>query len=332
MKIQNAHDKFFKNTFGNAIIAKDFLNNYLPQNLIGLVDVDTLEPQRDSHIDEEFNESFSDLLFKARINNKEGYVYMLFEHKSYPSRDIAFQLLKYMVRIWERKIKELGCLPVIIPLVIYHGKNNWNIGLKLENMILEYNELPEDIKLLIPNYRYLLYDFSNFTDEEIKGEVRNIITIKIMRDIQKRGIGAISEILSEAAILLQQLEDKQAGLEYFEILVRYVFGTRSDFTKHDYDGLIRKIEITYPEGSEMIMTLAEKFREEGLMQGMEKGMEKGETKALARTAIKLLTRKFDSVPENLKQGIAELDVPTLEVIIDNIFEYNSLDDVKKYIQ
>lgn len=93
----------------------------------------------------------------------------------------------------------------------------------------------------------------------------------------------------------------------------------------------RKIETTYPEGSEVIMTLAEKFREEGLMQGMEKGMEKGETKALARTAIKLLTRKFDSVPENLKQGITELDAPTLEVIIDNIFEYNSLDDVKKYI-
>ncbi len=105
MKIQNAHDRFFKNTFGNVAIAKDFLNNYLPQNLINLVDIDTLEPQKDSHVDEEFKESFSDLLFKARINNKEGYVYMLFEHKSYPSRDIAFQLLKYMVRIWERQLE-----------------------------------------------------------------------------------------------------------------------------------------------------------------------------------------------------------------------------------
>ena len=36
--------------------------------------------------------------------------------------------------------------------------------------------------------------------------------------------------------------------------------------------------------------------------------------------------------EELKQRITELDAPTLEAIIDNIFEYNSPDDVKKYIR
>jgi predicted transposase/invertase (TIGR01784 family) len=106
MKIQNPHDRFFKETFGKVEVAKDFLNNYLPENIIKVIDVDTLEPQKDSFVNEELQEGFSDLLFKANINNREGYIYFLFEHKSYTSKDIAFQLLKYMVEIWEAKSKK----------------------------------------------------------------------------------------------------------------------------------------------------------------------------------------------------------------------------------
>ena len=36
MKIQNPHDKFFKETFGKVEVAKDFLNNYLPDSIINL--------------------------------------------------------------------------------------------------------------------------------------------------------------------------------------------------------------------------------------------------------------------------------------------------------
>ncbi|ABI67501.1 Rpn family recombination-promoting nuclease/putative transposase [Syntrophomonas wolfei] len=126
MKIQNPHDRFFKETLGKVEVAKDFLNNYLPGNIIKVIDVDTLEPQKDSFINKELQEGFSDLLFKANINNREGYIYFLFEHKSYTRKDIAFQLLRYMMEIWETKSKKEKAdeLPVIIPLVVYHGKSN----------------------------------------------------------------------------------------------------------------------------------------------------------------------------------------------------------------
>jgi predicted transposase/invertase (TIGR01784 family) len=71
MKIQNPHDKFFKETFGNVAVAKDFLNNYLPQSIMNIVDMDTLKPQKDSFINKELEEGFSDLLFKVDINNAE---------------------------------------------------------------------------------------------------------------------------------------------------------------------------------------------------------------------------------------------------------------------
>ncbi len=75
------------------------------------------------------------------------YTYFLFEHKSYIGKDIAFQLLRYMVEveIWGAKIKKEKAdeLPVIIPLVVYHGKDHWKIGTTLGEMIMGYEDLPE---------------------------------------------------------------------------------------------------------------------------------------------------------------------------------------------
>ena len=94
----------------------------------------------------------------------------------------------------------------------------------------------------------------------------------------------------------------------------------------------------------MVMTLAQLFREEGrekgLLEGMEKGMEKGiekgmekgKTEALLRTALKLLTKRFGFIPGELKTRISELDASTLDVMIDGILDYESLEEVKRYLQ
>lgn len=279
MQVQNPHDKFFKKTFGDVAVAGDFLNNYLPQSIVGIIDLDTLEPQKDSFINKELQESFSDLLYKVNINNRKGYLYFLFEHKSYPSRDVAFQLLKYMVEIWKAKADNTTQLPVIIPLVIYHGKDGWNLKPTLGEIIAGYEELPVEVQKLIPDYEYLLYDFSKLTDEEIKGAVINKIVMTMMRDMPKEDIGEILKFTFRAAIHLLELEDKQTGMEYLETLVKYLLSVRSDLTKGHFNELVKKIETIDPEGSERIMSLAEIFREEGkekgLLEGIEKGMERG---------------------------------------------------------
>ena len=277
MKIQNPHDRFFKETLGKVEVAKDFLNNYLPGNIIKVIDVDTLEPQKDSFINKELQEGFSDLLFKANINNREGYIYFLFEHKSYTRKDIAFQLLRYMMEIWETKSKKEKAdeLPVIIPLVVYHGKDRWKIGTTLGEMIVGYKDLPEDIKKFTPNYEYLLYDLSQFTDDEIKGEAQLRILFTTLRDIFTKDSKSLQDSVFRAVSYLRELDDKQTGIEYFETLMRYIFNARADLTRADFNEVVKKIETTYPEGSEVVMTLAEIFREEGKEEGILKGMEVG---------------------------------------------------------
>jgi len=222
MKIQNPHDKFFKETFSKIEVARDFMNNYLPQSIINIIDLSTLEPQKDSFINEELQEVFSDMLFRVNINKKEGYVYFLFEHKSYNSKNISFQLLKYMLEIWEAKIKKENSneLPIVIPLVIYHGSDEWSIKTSLGEMIKGYKDLPDDVKKYTPDYEYLLYDLSSYTDEEIKGAAINRIILTTFRNIKKKSYEEFLESIVISAEYLKELEDKQTGIEYFETLLR----------------------------------------------------------------------------------------------------------------
>ncbi|SMB89970.1 conserved hypothetical protein (putative transposase or invertase) [Desulfonispora thiosulfatigenes DSM 11270] len=342
MKIQNVHDKFFKETFSKLEVAKDFINNYLPEGIRNIIDINTLHPLKDTFIDKELNEVFSDLLFGVNINNRPGYLYFLFEHKSFTSKNIAFQLLKYMVEIWEDKIEneQIDELPIIIPLVIYHGKNKWNIRSTLGEMIAGYETIPEDVKEFIPNYKYLLYDVSRYQDEDIKGAAQLKILLTIFRDIFIKDKEGLQETITLAAKYLRELESRQTGVEYFETFLRYVFYAGKSFNEEDLQKITEEIERIYPEGSELIMTTAERLIREGMEKGIKEGIEEGIKKGrseekietLTKTAIRLLTKKFGSLPLEIKSKIQNLDSDTLEVLIDDIFVYESLDDLNKFLK
>lgn len=330
LKVQNPHDKFFKETFSNTAVARDFMSNYLPQSIMDIIDLDKLEPQKDSFINKELQEAFSDLLFKTNINNMEGYIYFLFEHKSYVSKNITLQLLKYMIEIWETKVNKENSneLPVVIPLVIYHGQDEWNLKSTLGEMIKGYEEIPKDLRKYVPNYEYLLYDLSKYTDEEIKGEAQLRIILSLFRDIFTKDNRKIKNTVIRAIEYLRELEDKQTSIEYFETFMKYILNVGQKLTKKDIDDIITRIENSYPEGSEVVMTWAEQLREEGKL----KGIEEGEVRALSKTAIRLLTKKFGQLPVEVRTKLQSLDIVTLEIIIDEILEYKSLEDTMKYLQ
>lgn len=119
-EITNPHDRFFKELLGQPAIAADFLINYLPPEVVAVLDLSAPEPVRDAFIDPELQQHFSDLLYRVRMRDGDAaFVYVLFEHKSAPNKLVAFQLLRYLVRIWERLVTDNnGQLPPIYPSFI----------------------------------------------------------------------------------------------------------------------------------------------------------------------------------------------------------------------
>lgn len=273
------------------------------------------------------------MVFRVVISGKEGYISFLFEHKSYPDKAIAIQLLKYMAEIWETKMKkeEVSELPIVIPLVVYHGESKWRFPLHLGGFLNGFEEMPQHVKEYLPNFHYLLYDLSDYSDEEIKGNAQLRIMLKLLRDVFTKSNEEFLQSFYEAIQALQEVEDKQKGIEFFEITLRYVFNAVRDLTKKDMEQIVQQIETTFPEGSEVAMTLADILREEGMQEGLQKGRKEG-VQALSKIALQQLTDKYGTLPEDLRENIRQADLATLETILQNIFKYQNIDEVKKFFK
>ncbi len=323
---------------GNTEVAKDFLANYLPASVMQVIELATLQPEKDSFINTSLEENFSDLLFSADIGGREGYLYFLFEHKSYIDSGIAFQLLKYMMEIWDLKRNKEHAkeLPVVIPIVIYHGKTEWNKPTNLGSMLNGYEELPVEEKKLVPSFEYLIYDISSYKDEDIKGIAHTRILLTLLRDIHSGESTKLRQSILRAVYFLEELDNRESGIGYFKTIMRYVLSAGRALTKRDIHMIIREVENIFPEGSELAMTLADQWREEGLQKGIEEGIEKGKQigkeEALAEVAVKQLTERFGKLPLDIKVAIMQADSIGLGLLLSNIFRYEAVEDVWKYIQ
>ncbi|MBS1253614.1 MAG: Recombination-promoting nuclease RpnA [Anaerolineales bacterium] len=266
--IGSPHDHFFRMAFGRPEVARDFLHHYLSQPVRDLVDLSTLTPHKDSFVDEELRDHFSDLLYEVRLHSeKPAYVYLLFEHKSYSEPLIAFQLLRYMVRIWEvvpRGAKNK--LRSIIPLVLYHGERVWKVKLNFGSLF----EGPEELKRYFPDFEYHLIDLSDYSDEEIIGEVLLQASLLLLKHIFDP---ALAERLPDIFGLLRELAQQQTGLEYLYAVLRYVSQAGKTVTEED---LRQAVETAFSkEGGALVATIAERWTEQGFEKGIEQGIKQG---------------------------------------------------------
>lgn len=264
--MKNPHDVFFKESFSRKETVIEFIDNYLPKNIFDLIDTNSMTIEKDSYTDKEMDEYFSDIVYKVKIKGKESYISFLFEHKSYPAPEITFQILRYIVRVWDLKLKQgEKKLPLIIPLVIYHSQQKWNIGLKLRDIT---EEIPEGLDIYFPDFEYLLYDLSSYSDEEIKGYGIMRVYIEIIRSIYR---GDFEERVYEAVEVLEKLEDQKTSMEYFESVMRYILEVKEGIEVSEIKEMVSQISA---EKGEKVMTIAEKLRQEGIKEGIKEGKKK----------------------------------------------------------
>jgi predicted transposase/invertase (TIGR01784 family) len=270
-KVTNPHDKFFKEVFSQKKMAVDFLANYLPSDILQVLNLETMAIRKDSFIDEEFRESFSDLLYEVKLADSPAYIYVLFEHKSFSDRFTAFQLLKYMIRIWELHLRQSTKrdLPVILPLVLYQGSGTWEFGHQFRDLLDSHQEA---LFPYVPNFQFIVYDLSQYLDEQIKGGVVARVMLLAMKYALR---DELPEKLPGILNLLGDLAEKDKGLHYLEVLFRYLVQGTDKLSSQDFERALSNI----PEGGAIMSTLAEQWfhegKEKGLLEGMMEGQKKG---------------------------------------------------------
>ena len=64
--------------------------------------------------------------------------------------------------------------------------------------------------------------------------------------------------------------------------------------------------------------------------GIEKGIEKGRAEGKTETLIKLLIKKFGFLSEEYKSKISKLSNETIDIILMEIFDIKSINELDKY--
>ncbi len=266
-KIANPHDKFFKEFLSEKETAESFIREYLPPEITAKMDFATLDISKDSFVDKEFREHFADILYEIGYGDGSAFLYLLFEHKSEEDWMVAFQLLKYMVKIWETHLKQnpkASSLPVILPLVIYHGKREWRVKNDFISLFRETGGLEDSI----PDFRYRLYDISHLPEEEFRGTVLLRVLFMAAKYVFDP---RLHDKLEEIFRLFDELIHEDRGTRYLEVLLRYLMDTQDI----PFKDLAKPLEHALKSGGDFMPTLGERLRLEGEQRGIRKGIREG---------------------------------------------------------
>ena len=104
-KINNPHDKFFKETFCRYEVFGSFFEIYVLERVGHQIRMDSLQLVQNDSVDSNYSEHFSDLVLQGQLAGTHSPVYFLLEHKSNPDPEIGNQLDDYMHVLRERYSK-----------------------------------------------------------------------------------------------------------------------------------------------------------------------------------------------------------------------------------
>jgi predicted transposase/invertase (TIGR01784 family) len=315
MGISKPHDKFFKDVFSRPEVAQDFCRHYLPREIVKLLNLSTLTQAKDSFVDENLRESFSDLLFKIKLKTgRDIYIYILFEHKSHRDPMVLFQILRSEVKIWDNDRKQRGNskLRPIIPLVIYHGRRKWNVPLDFHSLFL----WTEGMEKYLPQFEYLLFDIPRMKDEQIGGDALLKALLMVLKYIKQRDP---REKAARIATAFRELKDKRSDIE--EILYTVLLYLYQTIKAEDQTQVQQEFERTLREGAEIMPTLAEYYIQQGIEEGRKEGKQEGLQEGLQQGLQRGIQKgreegKKEGKQEGLQEGLREALREAREAVLD----------------
>ncbi len=321
-KPRHPHDHFFRQSFGMPEVALDYLRNFLPAELAGKLHFEAIERVEGSFVSRKLRTHITDIVYRCPLKEKgEAYLTFLFEHKSTPQTDPHLQLLRYMLEVWERAVQEKKPLPLIVPIIVYHGKTRW----ELKHFSESFEDWDESIRPYLPAFDYLLTDLSGLSDEEIlRLDAHFLINalLALKHQGEKDYLRANIRLLFYS---LEEAEDKHPEKNYPEKILVYLLVT-TEFSDEDWTQLV---EETPPPIKNLAMStydmLIKKGKAQGIQQGIEEGIELGKEQGIelgkeqgielkAREVVLALLLEFPEFSDARIAALAKVEVAFVKAL------------------
>ena len=271
-KVNNPHDKFVKEMFGDIDMAKSFLKYKLPQNLVNLLDFETVVHENTTFVSKELKDYFADLIFKIQLkhNDRSLFISVLVENKSIPDEYILFQLNEYLGGAYRSQIRQKQTLRPVIPFIYYHGNEEWNIR-QIPEFFPDY---PKEIHSYLPKFQFEFLSLRATSDEEISSIDNKMVYAALMMQKYRHNLQTLEDILSH---LFQSLENYTERNFLYTIIVYSL-----SVTQLSEDRIIEIAAETEENLKNIVMSTYENI--------LEKGIQKG----IAANTVKTILNSFDN--------------------------------------
>ena len=215
ISVNNPHDKFFKSIMNEINVAKAIISTFLSRDILNLIDIDSLQHAKTNFVSEELKETFSDVVFSAKMKSKkEVFISFLLEHKSYPDIFTAVQVLFYLASGYYSQYKNSKKLQVIIPLVFYHGKEKW----EYKSMEELFEDVPKSIRRFIPTFDTVFLDLADFSDSQLDALENSLVSAILL--LQKYALRP-EELAKKLHLIYSKMNSVNRERNFFREVIVY---------------------------------------------------------------------------------------------------------------
>lgn len=320
------HDALFKATFSIPGRAAELLRVALGPELAAQIDWSSLAPESTSFIDDTLREQHADLLFTVRLGEHTLCPYLLLEHKSTPERWTGFQVLKYVLRIWDGRLSadpRLTALPPVLAVVLYNGDRSWSFASDFQALV----DIPpggEFLREYNPQFRFVFVDLSAMDGEALRThDTSASVRLTLLALTETRAAGDVQTLVAGWIGLMRELMRDPHDVATIRHIFSYLYAVRgkAEFGRLDLRAL------DFPEGEAIMETMAEALINKGLQKGLQEGRQEGRQEGHAELFIRLLRRKFPQVAA-ARVALAEAaDIATIDRWSDQLLTAATVDEV-----
>lgn len=302
MQSPTPHDALFKAAFSDPEHAAGELRHLLRKTLAARIDWSTLRLCAGSFVDRTLRGRHSDLLFKARCGGSDIYLYLLLEHQSTDDPLMAYRLLVYMVRIWERHVREnpgTSRLPAVVPMVVHHSRDGWTSPTSLGELLDLEPQALAAISAHVPDFRFLLDDLHAASDASLRRRAMSALgrfTLFCLRHASQPD--RIVHGLARWLDLLGEIRNAVGGSEALELIWRYVFIITAPANPEEL--VERLLSVVNEESKEEIVTAGEQL------------IERGRREERREVLLEQLRSRFGTLPDSAATRVGAADPAQLK--------------------
>jgi predicted transposase YdaD len=330
----------FRRILGTPSNAASQLRATLPPALVARLDLDRLTSVPGSLVDATLRWRHTDLLFTAPLDGREAFVYVLIEHQSSNDPLMAFRMLRYVVRIWDRYLRDHAKatrLPAVIPLVVHHNEQAWTAPAQVLDLVDLAPELVDACRQYLPRFQFVLDDLVRVDERELRERpLTDSVRLTLLLLKIAPGNPRLASDLWPWVDELRAVLEGPDGREEFTALLRYI-ELVGEADTHDQ---LRDLMATLgPEAKEAHMTIAEMLRAEGRVEGHAEGRVEGHAEGLVEgraeglvegrveTVVQLLTLKFGPLPAAALAAVRGASTDQLQAWTARVLTVETLDQL-----